>query len=777
MALRALLVALVLGAAVAFAALGAPAPAPLPATAAPGDFSAERAMHELAAVAAQPHPTGTAAASEVRAYIVRRLEELGFEVQVQDATALTEAYAAKWGAPVVAAHVRNVIARRRGREVGPGPMLMAHYDSRELAPGASDDGYGTAALLETARALAASPPLRHDVWLLFTEGEEQGLLGAKAFVEESPLASQAAVAINLEARGDRGPALMFQTSQAAAGLIDVLAHAAPHVMASSLSQEVYRRMPNDTDLTLWLRAGYPGLNVANVDGFGRYHQSTDTLANADPATLQHHGSYALSLARAFADRAVVAPAAAGDSVYFSMGGLFVHYPAREAMTLAGFAVGLLAIAVAVGLWRGRLRAPGILAGAGVAVAAVALAGIAAEGAWWALARASGDALGMQTVRDVVRKICIGGLMLLGAGVAWTVLVLARRWIRTADLSVGSIIPCAVLAVASGVGLPGGSYLFAWPLAAAGAAWCFFIARSHPRRGERPEDAARRSLIRAVPVLLVVPVVAIVLVVPVGLQLGLAFGPAAAPALAAIGALVATSGAPLVDVLAGNRPAAAAAALLGGAIGALVAALALPSFDARFPRPDSLVYALDAEGHTWWLSFDESADEWTTRALAGGRRAPSTPFFPRTHRNLLQGPAPATPIEQPTVEMLSDALVGSGRTLRLRLHLPPGTEIAGLQVPPDAHVKSASVQGRSFSAEPSDGWIDLGFFGPPDDGLDVVLVTTAVTPVRVVALAQTRGLPPAAAAPLGPRPADRMPEVGWNPLYASDMTLAVAAFEL
>jgi len=57
-------------------------------------------------------------------------------------------------------------------------MLMAHYDSVYSARGAGDDASGIAAILETLRALRAGPPLDRDVIVLFTEGEEEGLLGA-----------------------------------------------------------------------------------------------------------------------------------------------------------------------------------------------------------------------------------------------------------------------------------------------------------------------------------------------------------------------------------------------------------------------------------------------------------------------------------------------------------------------------------------------------------------------------------------------------------------------
>jgi hypothetical protein len=766
MAVRALVAALVLALAV-FAAIASTAPpTPVPASAPATEFSAERAMRDISAIATRPHPTGTPAARDVRATIVRELDSLGFEVDVQDATSLTDAYARRWGMAVVAGHVRNVVALRRGTAPGPALLLMAHYDSRELAPGASDDGYGCGALLETARVLAASPPLRHDVILLFTEGEEPGLLGARAFLE-SPTARQVGLVLNFEARGDRGPAMMFQTSPRAEGLVDALARAVPHVAASSLSQEVYRRMPNDTDLTPFLQAGYAGMNFANVDGFERYHQPTDTAANADAATVQQLGSYAARLALALGDRDELAPPARGDAVYFDVGPLFVHYPAREGTTLAGLATGLLSIAVGVGLKRGRFRAGGALVGTGITLLAVVLAGLAAAGAWWATGHAHDGALGMQTVRDVVRKAAIAGFLALGGGVAWAILATAMRRVRPADLAMGATLVFVPAAVATAFLLPGASYLFAWPLLASGAAWCLRVAW--------PSLADTRGV--AIAAHLVAPIAAALLVVPVAVQLGVAFGPAAAPALAVIGALAASVAVPLLDLPGAGRRWIAPASLLGGAVACVGVACALPPFDAASPRPDSLVYAVDGEHRAWWVSFDGAADDWTGRALSGAYQASLRSVFPRSSRYVWQTPAPRVALPAPRVEVVSDAREGGQRTLKLHVALPPGTEVAAFDVPPEAHVTSASVQGKPFAPVPQDGWLELAFFGPPEDGLDVTIVAAGAGSVPLTALAQTRGLPAEVAAPLGPRPPDRMPAVGSNILRASDMTLTAASFAL
>ncbi|HEX3344832.1 MAG TPA: M20/M25/M40 family metallo-hydrolase, partial [Polyangiaceae bacterium] len=653
----ALVLAVVLG--VAPLAPTAPVPSSAPATA----FSAERAMKTLAVLAAKPHPTGTAADDAVREYVAGELEGLGFDVDVEDTTGLTEVYARRWGIPVVAAHVRNIVARRRGTAPGPALMLMAHYDSRELAPGASDDGYGTVTLLETARALAASPPLRHDVLLLLTEGEEEGLLGARAFLEESPAAHDVGLVLNFEARGDRGPVMMFQTSEHAGGLVDVLASVAPHVAATSLSQEVYRRMPNDTDLTPWLRAGFPAMNFANVDGFGRYHQPTDTVANADPATVQHHGSYALALTRAFADRETLAPPASGDEVYFTAGTVFVHYAAREATTLAALAVGLLGIALGVGGLRRRFRAGAVVAGAGVSLLAVVAAGVVAAGLWWAADRASGGALATQQVRDALRKMAVAAFVLLGAGVAWGVFALSRRRVRTDYLAVGALLWWALLAAATAVALPGVSFLFVWPLMAAAAAWCLRVAVPS-LDGEHPAAIAAH---------LVAAMAAIILLVPVALQVGVAFGPSVAPALAAVGALAATAAVPAMKCFGSPRRWIVPTLLTGGAVAGIFVPCSVPAYDASSPRPDSLLYVEDADhGTASWVSFDDAPDAWTSRVLSGAKKEAMPSLFPRSKRALLQAGAPVVPLDPPRIGVLADTRVGATRSLRLRVMLPPGT---------------------------------------------------------------------------------------------------------
>ena len=174
----------------------------------PGEFSSARAHDYLKAIAVKPHPIGSPAHAEVREYILAELVKMGLQPQVQTTTAVK----ARRGAAHRAATVQNVVAKLEGTANTRAVLLVAHYDAAPYSLGASDDGAAIASLLETLRALKASAPLKNDVIFLATDGEEVGLLGASAFVQQHPWAKDVGVVLNFEARGDHGPSVMFQTS-------------------------------------------------------------------------------------------------------------------------------------------------------------------------------------------------------------------------------------------------------------------------------------------------------------------------------------------------------------------------------------------------------------------------------------------------------------------------------------------------------------------------------------------------------------------------------------
>src|SRR5215204_3043331 len=142
----------------------------VPATAPATAFSGERAMAHLRVVAAEPHPMGSPEHQKVVDYIVGQLTALGIETQVQDTIAVRPDYEGASGF-VNAARLQNVVARIPGTHSTGAVLLASHYDSLPMSNNAADGGIGVAAVLETARALRAGPPLANDLILFFGDGD------------------------------------------------------------------------------------------------------------------------------------------------------------------------------------------------------------------------------------------------------------------------------------------------------------------------------------------------------------------------------------------------------------------------------------------------------------------------------------------------------------------------------------------------------------------------------------------------------------------------------
>jgi hypothetical protein len=84
--------------------------------------------------------------------------------------------------------VFNVVGEIRGVEEPEEIVLLgAHLDSYDAASGATDNGTGTVTMLEAMRLLkAAYPSPKRTIMVGHWGGEEQGLIGSRAFAEDHP---------------------------------------------------------------------------------------------------------------------------------------------------------------------------------------------------------------------------------------------------------------------------------------------------------------------------------------------------------------------------------------------------------------------------------------------------------------------------------------------------------------------------------------------------------------------------------------------------------------
>jgi hypothetical protein len=266
-----------------------------PLDAPPTAFSAARAEEVLARILGpeNPHPVSSDENTRVRERILKELFALHVPAFVFRSFGCHDV---RNRAVLLCATVNDIVS-----VVKPGAghaiVLLAHYDSVPAGPGAADDESGVASVIETIRALQARGlESRHPILAVLTDGEEAGLLGAAAFLHEPALKARVGAVVNVEARGNRGPSLLFQTSPGDGPLIDLYAKNVPSFATSSVYEEIYRFLPNDTDLTLFIGAGIPSFNFAFAGNVADYHTAHDVRANLDPVSLQQQGDNMLGVA-------------------------------------------------------------------------------------------------------------------------------------------------------------------------------------------------------------------------------------------------------------------------------------------------------------------------------------------------------------------------------------------------------------------------------------------------------------------------------------------------
>ncbi len=419
-------------------------------------FSAARAAEYLAVIARAPHPINSPEHDAVRDYIVQTLKNLGLTPEIQKTTDINERRK-------IPGALYNIVCRLKGIGTGKAVLVAGHYDSVPAGPGASDDGVAVASMLETIRILKSAPQLKRDAIFLFTDGEERGLLGAQAFVSEHPWAHDVGIVLNFEARGTSGPSIMFETSDHNGWLIRNFSQAASDPVANSLSYEIYKRLPGNTDFTIFRRAGYPGLNFAFIDGFAYYHSPHDSPESANRGSIQQQGSYMLAMVRQFGNADSDDPRPANVIYFDLLGKLLVVYGPTAARVFLALTIILAAAALFFGLRTKRLRAGASLVGLitilGGIVVTLLVSQILARMIMPAKPHPSRMDLGpIPEAGWYVASFCAIGL---GCGIAFYLLISKR--ISAENLISGSFLVWIGLVIALAIFVPSGTYLFLWPL--------------------------------------------------------------------------------------------------------------------------------------------------------------------------------------------------------------------------------------------------------------------------------------------------------------------------
>jgi hypothetical protein len=686
-----------------------------------GEFDTHRAKARLAYVLGdqQPHPADTADDDQVRDRIVELLRHMGLKPIVRNQLACNELYKQRG---VSCARVRNIVVVIGARSDN-ALLLNAHYDSTPVGPGAGDDGLGVATLLEVA-AILKDRPLNRPVILLFNEGEELGLIGARAFLAD-PLSRHVDSLINLEARGVRGPVNMFETSRPNRTPIAIFASTVKRPVANSLSTDVYRLMPNYTDVNSFSERRWLTLNLAPIGNETRYHSAGDTLAALDPATLQHMGDQTLALATALASGS--AQVRSGDWIFMDVAGRdFIALPlAVGAVLLTMLLLAFAWLAFQRGeLFRGALVVTGTMIGsAAFSWLILALLGVVRHGMFWRAHPA-------WTHLAIYASVTLVAVVLLAS--------VGRRIKRPQLRATFWLISLAIGALI-GLVAPGGIVFFVFPplLVMAGVV----VARWWKPAELVGSTAAilllyltwgamlalLEELLNGGPMWLFAPLGSL-LIMPVIVEMK-----------------------PVID---GARLRGAAAVAGGLALIGWATAAAAPAYSADRQQRFVIQHVTDTSGdESWWSVINDAAP--LPKGFAGDWKRGKLPFSDR-QRWIMAAP-PSSTARAPDVQLLSVIRNGNERTLTLRL-VTNGNERMQLIAPKDAKLHAAGLVGKMRPIDQSeDGNYFVDCFGRSCDGLVLQLEVGGREPVEFVVLGGQAPLPPSAAPLVAARPKFARPQ--------------------
>ncbi|MRI00829.1 M28 family peptidase [Kriegella sp. EG-1] len=610
------------------------------------EFSTNRALQHVKNISQKPHGVGLGSHKEVREYIVKELEKLGLETQLQVGHT-----AGDWANYSKAT---NILARIKGTENEKALLLMSHYDSSPHSSlGASDAGSGVATILESVRAfLHQGNTPKNDIIILITDAEELGLNGADLFVNNHDWAKETGLVLNFEARGSGGASYMLlETNTGNATLIKEFTRANPDFpVANSLMYSIYKMLPNDTDLTVFREDGdIDGFNFAFIDDHFDYHTVRDNYDRLDRNTLAHQGAYLMPLLKYFSNTNLNELKDSDDLVYFNVP-IFkmVTYPFSWIWPMFGFALCTFISLLIYGLKNNQLNIKLIALGFTPMLISLISTGIIGYFSWTFLIWLYPEYQDILHGFTYNGKAYINAFIFLSIGICFYTYHRFKK-IDTKNLLVAPLFVWICICGALSYYLKGGVY-FIIPVIAAIAAFMVLINQKKPN--------PLLLVFLSIPALWIFsPFIALL---PIGLGLKLMAGTTILTTLTFLLLL------PLFGFYKKKYRLAIFSFIL--CFFFLIKAHLNSEFSEENAKPTSLAYILNVDTNKAnWVTYERVLSEWTSNYISKNNTVtPSTNVLSSKYSTGFSyiAEAPLKNIKSPLVETSLDTIVGNDRILHI-----------------------------------------------------------------------------------------------------------------
>ena len=615
------------------------------------EYSTKRALEKVKVISENPHFVGSENHKMVGEYLVKELQKLGLETQIQEGTALSD-----WGNLTKS---KNILARIKGSNSSKALLLLSHYDSapHSYSHGASDDASGIATILEGVRAfLENKTPHKNDIIILFSDAEELGLNGAALFVTQSNWAKEVGLVLNFEARGSAGPSYMLmEVNKGNANMVKEFTAANPrYPVSNSLMYSIYKMLPNDTDLTVFREQGkIQGFNFAFIDNHFNYHTAQDDIAHLSPKTMEHQGTYMVPLLNYFSNSDLSSLQSGDDYVYFNTPFNFVSYPFSWVFPMVMLAVLFFLFLVFIGLGKRLLVFSEMGKGFLIFLSAILVSGLSAFFGWKLLLKI------YPQYNDILQGFTYNGhdyiaaFVFLSLAISMLFYSNSNSENKTENYSVAPLFIWILINFAIAFYLPGAGF-FIIPLFFSLFMLAYFVTTQ--------KTNPILNLILSIPSLIIL--VPFIIMFPIGLGLKILTGSAVLTVLV-FGLLLPTFGS-------FPRKGFWALVLFLISIGFFIKASFNSGYDVGMAKPNSLLYVYNADSKkAVWTTYDINLDPWTKLYLGENPKDASelnkNPLFSKYKSGFTYSvEANVIDLGEPTISFLQDSIAGSQHYYKIKI---------------------------------------------------------------------------------------------------------------
>ncbi|MCF8319833.1 MAG: M20/M25/M40 family metallo-hydrolase [Flavobacterium sp.] len=615
------------------------------------EYSTKRALEKVKVISENPHFIGSNNHKIVGDYLVKELQKMGLETQIQEGTSLTD-----WGnltKPI------NILARIKGSDSSKALLLLSHYDSapHSYSHGASDDASGIATILEGVRAFLENKTThKNDIIILFSDSEELGLNGAALFVTKSNWAKEVGLVLNFEARGSAGPSYMLmEVNKGNANMVKEFTAANPsYPVSNSLMYSIYKMLPNDTDLMVFREQGkIQGFNFAFIDNHFNYHTAQDDFNHLSTKTMEHQGTYLVPLLNYFANSDLTSLQSSDDYVYFNTPINFVSYPFSWVFPMVLIAAFLFLFLIFIGLGKRVLVFSEMGKGFLIFLGALLVSGITTFFGWKLLLKI------YPQYHDILHGFTYNGHDYIGAFVFLSLAISLLFYShsnsenKTENYSIAPLFIWILINFAIAFYLPGAGFIII-PLFFSLFMLAYFVTTQKTK--------PILNLILSIPSLIIL--VPFITMFPIGLGLKILTGSAVLTVLV-FGLLL-----PIFGSF--PRKGFWALVLLLISIGFFIKASFNSGYAIGTAKPNSLLYVYNADSKkAVWTTYDVNLDSWTKFYLGENPKSAvelnKNPLFSKYNSEFTySAKAEVKKLSEPKISFLQDSIAGSQHYYKIKI---------------------------------------------------------------------------------------------------------------